>query len=65
MTTGSLRGRHLPTDQIAAAIRMFYSGISYKQIGENIADMYDIPEPSKQTIYARVKDYTDLASDQM
>ena len=44
---------------------MFYSGMSYKQIGENMADMFDMPEPSKQTIYAWVKEYTDLAADQM
>ena len=63
--TGALHGRHLTTDQIGAAIRMFYSGMSYKQIGENMADMYDIPEPSKQTIYAWVKAYTDEAADRM
>ena len=63
--TGAVGGRRVPAEQIGAAVRMFYSGMSYKQIGENMADMYDIPEPSKQTIYAWVRDYTDKASDAM
>ena len=63
--TGAVHGRHKSADQIGAAIRMFYSGMSYKQIGENMADMFDMPEPSKQTIYTWVKEYTDLAADQM
>ena len=61
----AVHGRRVPAEQIGAAIRMFYSGMSYKQIGENMADMYDIPEPSKQTIYAWVKTYTDVATDRM
>ncbi|MCY4652332.1 MAG: IS6 family transposase [Dehalococcoidia bacterium] len=65
ITTGALHGRRVSSEQIGAAIRMFYSGMSYKQIGENMADMFDMPEPSKQTIYAWVKEYTDLADDQM
>ena len=65
MDTGAVHGRRVPAEQIGAAIRMFYSGMSYKQIGENMADMYDIPEPSKQTIYAWVKTYTDVATDRM
>ena len=60
--TGAVHGRKASADQIGAAIRMFYSGMSYKQIGESMADMYDIPEPSKQTVYAWVKEYTDRAS---
>ncbi len=65
LTTGALHGRRVSADQIGAAIRMFYSGMSYKQIGENMADMFDMPEPSKQTIYAWVKEYTDEAADRM
>lgn len=59
--TGKVHGHKRSADQIGAAIRLFYSGTSYKQIAENMADMYDIPEPSKQTIYAWVRDYTDAA----
>ena len=63
--TGELHGRHAPTGRIAAAIRMFYSGLSYKQIGENLAERDEIPEPSKQTIYEWVKEYTDEAVEAM
>ena len=45
--------------------RMFYSGLSYKQIAETMAEQYDIPEPSKATIYEWVRDYTDYALDEM
>lgn len=63
--TGALHGRKKPAETIGAAIRMFYSGMSYKQIGETLADVHNIPEPSKQTIYAWVKAYTDKAADVM
>ena len=42
---------------------MFYSGLSYKQIGENMEEQYDIPEPSKSTVYHWVKEYTPVALD--
>ena len=32
--------------------------MSYKQIAETLATTYDVPEPSKQSIYAWVKKYT-------
>ncbi len=35
--------------------------MSYKQIGETMADAFDIPEPSKATLYEWVRDYTDRA----
>ena len=63
--TGELHGRHSPVGRIGAAIRMFYSGLSYKQIAENLAERDDIPEPSKQTLYAWVKQYTDDAVETM
>ena len=44
---------------------MFYSDLSYKQISETMAERYDIPEPSKATIYEWVRDYTDHALDEM
>ena len=58
-------GRRVPADQMGAAIRMFYSGMSYKQIAENMEKMYDIPEPSKATIYEWVRDYTHVALKEM
>ncbi len=49
--TGALQGHRLPSNQVGAAIDMFYSGMSYKQITEMMAKTYDIPEPSKRAIY--------------
>ena len=59
---GMAPGHRVPSEQIGLAIRLFYSGMSYKQIGETMADAFDIPEPSKSNIYAWVKEYTDLAT---
>ena len=58
---GIAEGHRIPTEQIGHAIRLFYSGMSYKQIGESMADAFNIPEPSKSTIYDWVKEYTDEA----
>ena len=63
--TGALHGHRLPTKQVGSAIDMFYSGMSYKQIAEMMAKTYDIPEPSKETLYSWVKDYTDAAVAEM
>ena len=64
-STGVMHGRHIPPERIGAAIRMFYSGMSYKQIAETMADMYDMSEPDKATIYHWVKTYTDTAVKEM
>ena len=50
--TGKLHGHQFTTEQIGAdrigaAIRMFYSGTSYKQIAEHMEDIYDIPSPTR------------------
>ncbi|MDE2842518.1 MAG: DDE-type integrase/transposase/recombinase [Chloroflexota bacterium] len=58
-------GKRVPAEQVGAAVRMFYMGMSYKQIAEAMADAYDIPEPSKATIYEWVCDYTDKATEAM
>ena len=50
---------------IISARPLFYSGMSYKQIAENMVEMYDIPEPSKATIYRWVKEYTQDALREM
>ena len=63
--SGKLHGHQFTTEQIGAAIRMFYSGTSYKQIAEHMEDIYDIPEPSKPAIYYWVRDYTDAAVERM
>ena len=44
---------------------MFYSGMSYKQIAEQIEDTFEVSEPSKATIYEWVRDYTREAVDEM
>lgn len=57
--TGAIDGRKYPAGQMGAAISMFYSGMSYKQIAEKLEDMFDIPQPSKATMYRWVSDCTD------
>ena len=47
------------------ASRMFYSGMSYKQIAEAMEKAFNIPEPSKATIYEWVRDYTDEALEEL
>ena len=58
---GVAPGHRVPTEHMGHAIRLFYMGMSYKQIAEAMADAYDIPEPSKATLYEWVRDYTDTA----
>ena len=62
---GIAPGHRVPTEHMGMAIRMFYSGMSYKQIAETMADSLNIPEPSKATLYEWVRDYTDRASEQL
>ena len=62
---GGTDGLRFPPNQVGAAVRMFYSGMSYKQIAESMEEQYDIPEPSKATIYRWVQEYTDRALDHM
>ena len=58
---GKPEGKRFNAEQIGAAVRMFYMGMSYKQIAETMEKQYDIPEPSKRAIYQWVKRYTDEA----
>ena len=62
---GMATGRRMDAEMMGSAIRDFYTGKSYKQIAEGLRDEYDIPEPSKATIYEWVRDYTDEASREM
>ena len=62
---GNAPGKRFTANQIGAAVRMFYSGMSYKQIAENMAEAHDVPEPSKATIYEWVRDYTAVALREM
>ena len=58
---GKAPGQRMDAEMVGSAIRDFYTGKSYKQIAEGLRDEYDIPEPSKATVYEWVRDYTDLA----
>lgn len=62
---GKSTGRRVPDEQTGGAIRMYYGGMSYKQIGETMADLYGIPEPSKATVYEWVRDYSGHAVKEM
>ena len=62
---GNTAGRRFPPGVTGAAVRMFYSGMSYKRIAEHIEDTYDIKEPSKATIYEWVRDYTRKGVEEM
>ena len=59
--SGKAEGRRMDAELVGSAVRDYYSGKSYKQIAEGLVDEYDIPEPSKATIFEWVRDYTDLA----
>ena len=61
--TGQVSGRHATAEQIGMAIRMYYGGNSYKQTAEVMEQGHDMPEPSKETLYRWVKEYTDVAQD--
>ena len=63
--SGALNGRRIPFDHIGAAIRDYYGGKSYKEVGEAMAEDYDMPEPDKATIYRWVKRYSEIAADAM
>ena len=60
---GMAEGRRMDAEMMGSAIRDFYMGKSYKQIAEGLKEEYDIPEPSKATIYEWVRDYTDEAKE--
>ncbi len=57
-TNGKAAGRRFTAEQVGGAIEMFYAGVSYKRIAENLVKTYDIAEPSKATIYQWVRAYT-------
>ena len=61
-TEGNALGMKNEAEVIGSAIDMYYSGVSYKQIAENLEKVHNLPnEPSKRTIYQWVKNYTDAA----
>ena len=62
---GKAQGRRMDAELMGSAIRGYYTGKSYKQIAEGLKEEYDIPEPSKATVYEWVRDCTDEAVDAM
>ena len=62
---GKAEGRRMDAELMGSAIRDYYNGISYKKICEGIEKEYDVPEPSKATVYEWVRDFTDAAVDRM
>ena len=55
---GKATGRRMDAELMGAAIQDHYDGKSYKKITEAIEKEYDIPEPSKATVYEWVRDYS-------
>ena len=62
---GKAQGRRMDAEMMGSAIRDYFTGKSYKQIAEGLREEYDIPEPSKATIYEWVRDYTEKAASEM
>lgn len=62
---GKAPGRKVDAEIMGSAIEDYYRGKSFKAIAETLTREYDIPEPSKATIYEWVRDYTDRAVEQM
>ena len=59
---GQAKGRKYDAGLIGATIRDYYMGLSIKQLAESIADRYNVPEPSKDTVYQWISEYTDKAT---
>ena len=62
MTTSPPR-RRFPPDQVGTAVGLFYGGMPISKISQNMANIYEIPPPSKATIHEWLTDYTRLALD--
>ena len=62
---GKAPGRKVDAEIMGAAVEDYFRGKSYKAIAEGLSREYDIPEPSKATIYEWVRDYSEKAVDQM
>ena len=59
---GMAEGHQFDSEVIGATIRDFYMGLSYKQLAEGMKHRYDISEPSKDSLYNWVKEYSDVGS---
>ena len=62
---GKATGQRMEAELVGSAIQDYFDGKSYKKIAEALEKEYDIPEPSKATVYEWVRDYTAEAVDEM
>ena len=62
---GKATGRRMDAELMGAAIQDHYDGKSYKKIAEAVEKEYDIPEPSKATVYEWVRDFSVEAVEEM
>ena len=63
--TGAAHHSQFHVELIGAALDMYFSGMSYKQVAENLEKVYNIPQPSKHTIWKWVHDYAGAAAKRM
>ena len=64
-TSGEAHGRQYPAEVIGAALDMYYSGVSYKQVAEHIERVHNLPDPSMSTVYRWVDAYSGQALGEM
>lgn len=60
----ALPGRRVPPEQVGAAVSMFYKGLSYQDIRQQMGQQYGL-YPSKSTVYEWVTLYSKLAGKQV
>ena len=60
---GMTSGHRYDAEAVGQAIRAYFSGMSYKSIAQHMRDMYDIPKPSKSTLYEWVNRYSTGANE--
>lgn len=56
-----VEGKQFTAEQIGFAIYCFYCGLSLKSIAKGFEFLWGIPEPSRNTIYEWICEYTDKA----
>lgn len=57
-----VEGKQFTPEQIGFAIYSFHCGMSLKSIAKGMEFLYGIPEPSRNTIYEWICEYTDKAN---
>ena len=62
---GTAYNRQIPAAAVGAAVGMYYDGLSYKRTAENLSEIFEIPEPSKASVYEWIRDYSELAKREM